>query len=59
MPANRNEFVMLQALYFHTSSEFEDYQPYALKFWHHVYAVPLVFLSEKWGQLPPEHPREF
>ena len=46
MPANRNEFVMLQALYVHTSSEFEDYQPYALKFWHHVYAVPLVFLSE-------------
>ena len=59
MPANRNEFVMLQALYVHTSSKFEDYQPYTLKFWHNVYAVPLVFLSEQWGQLPPEHPREF
>ena len=46
MPANRNEFVMLQALYVHTSSKFEDYQPYALKFWHNVYAAPLVFLSE-------------
>ena len=46
MPANRNEFVMLQALHVHTSSKFEDYQPYTLKFWHNVYAVPLVFLSE-------------